>query len=288
VALDASDVNRVTETTHTFQFLKDEENKKFNRELQNANYRSWLESKSEKSEKIRSLFFHSYRSQSQPKLDPFSLQIARIYELRVSANKIHTAIGLRDFLLGLADAQGISKVSKSNTKVREMKPSIFHSLRRLKGWGPKISALFVKSLAQIHLDRENEGLRFLNDATIDGFAPIHLPVDAVIAHIFNSHLKESGQVNFKSINAALRELYKSESDMIIWDDLWFWGFITQGSFGKRRLKIQTTKTITNAKYVRKSGINMPKFWSIENAPVEHADEINKRAKRFLDILQGMA
>lgn len=55
-----------------------------------------------------------------------------------------------------------------------------------------------------------------------------LPVDTVIKHIFKRI--NGTEMNFDSINNFLiNGGYRSNEKMLIWDDLWFWGFITQNA-----------------------------------------------------------
>ena len=39
-------------------------------------------------------------------------------------------------------------------------------------------------------------------------------------------IKEDGSIDFKNVNKIIAENY-SGKDIEVWDDLWFWGFITQ-------------------------------------------------------------
>src|SRR5690606_8375511 len=73
----------------------------------------------------------------------------------------------------------------------------------------------------------------------------YLPVDAVIISIFNS--LENKNWDFKNINKKLKEY--DGNDIEIWDDLWFWGFITQKGTGN----------------VRKMEWNLNKYWTLRES-----------------------
>lgn len=95
---------------------------------------------------------------------------------------------------------------------------------------------------------------------------LFLPVDAVIKEIFK-HLDPSVN-SFEEINKALEE----NGSMEIWDDLWFWGFITQkGSKGSREFVF-----------------NKGKYWLLLFTPKdsEAMKDIEARCKKFIDIIQG--
>lgn len=134
---------------------------------------------------------------------------------------------------------------------------MFEALSRRKGWGPKTAALFIRNLAVIAASPELAD-RFWPDIHMVNDEPIRLPVDAVIKAIFQ-HLRVSGNTatlrpnDFDNINKYLLvTLQCTPAEMLIWDDLWFWGFITQRS--------EAGKTDRNHEW------NEAKYWSIFATP----------------------
>lgn len=153
-----------------------------------------------------------------------------------------------------------------NVKVWER---LFHALTNQPGWGNKTAALFVKAVIKIH--RGPKELHFWNDVGTN--VPIHpedkiyLPVDAVIKHIFENAGLIS-RPNFYSVNRLLTNHYGSE-DMLLWDDLWFWGYFTQNSQGN----------------VRAMSWNRNKFWSQPSSPTSSESEIKVLCEEFIDIIK---
>lgn len=96
----------------------------------------------------------------------------------------------------------------------------------------------------------------------------YLPVDAVITAIFKK-LDTSINWNFDKINEMLKENY-SKQEIEVWDDLWFWGFITQKGSG----------------VIRDFDWNINKYWVIKETDKNPViiEEIKKKAKEFIEIL----
>ena len=96
---------------------------------------------------------------------------------------------------------------------------------------------------------------------------LFLPVDAVIIAIF----KKLGYKNndFEGINNKLNKYYIGD-EIEVWDDLWFWGFITQKGTGENREHVW----------------NDSKYWSLEHSDknAEIIEDIKKQAAKFLKIL----
>ena len=64
--------------------------------------------------------------------------------------------------------------------------------------------------------------------------------------------------------------------MLIWDDLWYWGFFTQRS-------IKTTNGEVNSGYARQFGWNKDKFWAQFSSQKKDEQKIKVLAERFLDL-----
>jgi len=195
-------------------------------------------------------------TQSQPKLDP----IARFLQGAFASGALRSCGDFRQWLeerTGKVDMRG--------------------ALASWTGWGPKTSALFVRNLAIIestpHL-RKN----FWADVDVLKRDELELPVDAVILEIFARVGPLVGRKlgSYRAINRYLRsELGYSARDMLVWDDLWFWGFITQRSAPQSHGGGRTLAW------------NEGKYWSIPHAPKDpiEIDRILQLSSDFLNLLR---
>ncbi len=94
------------------------------------------------------------------------------------------------------------------------------------------TAAITKAIYHTHVDPRYKSGAFLAGApkSISEQDKLYLPVDQVISNIFE---KSFGMLNpdFRNINDLISETYFGDQ-VEVWDDLWFWGFITQkGSVG---------------------------------------------------------
>lgn len=220
-----------------FEFL--ERNKAINLRIQRGYVAESLAPK-DVSDRALLLMQRALNTQSQPKLDP----IAKFLQAAFQSNALDSWRAFRGWLL-----------KKPHTE------SIREALVRWEGWGPKTASLFVRNLAIIEMDPQLRQ-RFWPDLDILKTEQIEVPVDAVILEIF-AHLGplvRKDLKSYKAINSYLRdELEYSAKEMLIWDDLWFWGFVTQRSASKARGGGRTM------------GWNEGKYWSIPHAPRRQAD-----------------
>jgi hypothetical protein len=233
-----------------FTFL--ERNNKYNKKIQESEIRRILGSYDAIEDRARYLLHEIYNTQSQPKLEPAA-----------------------DFFKNIFKQSGALATFDSFSRCLDLKSKykgdLFRSLVDCNGWGHKTSALFIRNLALI---RNNDHLRsmFWEDIASLDEQPIRLPVDAVITAIFERlQVTDSSSRpvnNFSRINNYLMERYTRE-EMLIWDDLWFWGFITQRSEPKNPQRI--------------FGFNEAKYWSIFTAPKEEP-EISKIKRLTEDFL----
>lgn len=141
--------------------------------------------------------------------------------------------------------------------------------------GNKTAALFVKACCNIHWDDANNGIIFWKDFPDKKVVnKIYLPVDRVIVHIF-SRLKIDSIAKgdqFEKINIYLQEHYKNPKEMLVWDDLWFWGFITQ-------------KSIKNDCLLE---WNFAKYYAVFHAPKDEKSisKIKTLAEEFIKIIEA--
>ncbi len=162
---------------------------------------------------------------------------------------------------------------------------LFWTLRRVPGWGEKTSALFVNACIRLH-QKGPPSLHFWEKDTLEstatGTSKLYVPVDAVIKRIFEELTDKN--LGFVQINNGLHAARWTADDMLIWDDLWFWGFLTQSS------KAQTDDTNSEAKskpndkrYVVEW--NEAKYWSNPSYSASSKSEMMKEARAFYNLLR---
>jgi len=137
------------------------------------------------------------------------------------------------------------------------------------GWGRKTAALFVRTVVQLHRGRSTH--HFWPDGAVATIADpdcIYLPVDKVIINIFAATGVVS-RPDFDSVNKLLLASYDPE-EMLVWDDLWFWGYFTQNAQGD-------TRTF---------GWNSDKFWCEPSAPKESEPQLKVLGEQFLSLIQA--
>jgi len=154
---------------------------------------------------------------------------------------------------------------------------LFHALKAQPGWGGKTAALFVKNTIRIHRGGRAgmRQLHFLSDGRelarkLESDELLFLPVDAVIARVFEEIRPQIGTLNFMSINRFLQERYSAE-EMLIWDDLWYWGFFTQ--------KVEAAKK-------RSMEWNSDKFWCLLGTPKEHESQLKRLGAQFIKLVES--
>ena len=89
------------------------------------------------------------------------------------------------------------------------------------------------------------------------------------SNIFGRQWRICFEWNFDNINSVLQQSYSSEQ-MEIWDDLWFWGFITQFGSGLQREHIW----------------NEQKYWALLETDKDKIviEKIQSKSLEFLSIL----
>lgn len=234
-----------------FNFLK--KNQKINRKIQEGFIRESLSPLSV-SDRAHLIMHKAFHTQAHPKLD----YLIGFFKELSKHGVLENCADLRSFLVTTTGSD-----------------DLFQGLSAHKGWGGKTAALFLRNLAIVD---ESPILRqsLWSDIDVMERNEVWLPVDGVIISIFSQLelvLKKSNLKNFNQINTYLRDelAYKSK-DMLIWDDLWFWGFITQK--GKKGA-------------VRLYGWNEAKYWGIVHAPKDarSVNNIQKKSLEFLKLLK---
>lgn len=255
---------------HIFNFIKS--NHSYNKALQLQALCNSLDPRMTRSnkEKVRSLLVDVASTQASPKLD-----LLCDFWIVISSQPDDTFVSLKSFceFLGAGVSQGVNPDNK------HILTTTFDLLRNIPGLGDKTAALFVKTIALAHLNDSNLGyssqpLSFFDDK--DSICtPIGLdmkvPVDAVIKHIFSKHLGVD-DCRFFSINKIIKDFSELNGitgfDMIYWDDLWFWGFVTQHGGGASR----------------KTEFNKQKYMSWKSSTASSLNAIEPMAEQFIQIL----
>jgi hypothetical protein len=238
-----------------FNFLQN--NRVYNKNVQNAFYKDVVLYRSTANDKIVSLLYHVANTQSQPNIDKLAEFFQRIY---LNYSRLST---FEEFVSILIGKQTIGQLRYFD---------LFCALKHQSGWGNKTAALFVKSVYHLHNGEYGEELKIWDDAPTKIFKDeqFYLPVDAVIEFIFK-RLELPITVDFNGINNYLfkSKLYNAEL-MEIWDDLWFWGFITQKGGGDKRFMEW----------------NENKYWALLHTDKDQKtiNEISNKAVKFIGIL----
>ena len=231
-----------------FKFISS--NRKYNKALQERYYRSIILPYKDEKEKIISLLYHIANTQSQPKID----KLAEFYKSIITEE--NSLKSFKEFVIK------INPNGESNFE------SVYKGMLNQKGWGPKTSALISKSIFHLHNGQYSEDLKIWNDVhkLIDENDSFYLPVDAVIIAIFKK-LKPDKTWSFTNINSILKEKYNGQ-EIEIWDDLWFWGFITQNGGENRKFEW-----------------NENKYWVLKESDKDKIkiEEIKNKCHEFLKI-----
>ena len=234
-----------------FEFLI--ENRIYNKELQTRYYSGIVSSQKSKAEKIVSLLYDTANTQSQPKID----YLAEFYQ------KIYQQTDLLNSFSGFMSVINPNGIEPNNYS------GLYNGMRKQKGWGEKTSALFVKTIFHLHNKEYPNDLRIWSDAPndLENNDSLNLPVDAVIIAIFKKI--QSKNWNFKNVNKIIAHNYNGK-DIEIWDDLWFWGFISQIGTGDNR----------------KMKWNLNKYWTLRESDKSQKmiKEIKNKAEQFLIVL----
>lgn len=245
-----------------FDFLV--QNREFNEVVQRAGYRREVLPWSDTGSKLRSLLHSKANTQTSPKLDVLQPTWLKLHQNFDKFEKVKSPRELNEALWTLA-RPNVTRDPVSGQVFEEM----WTALNSAAGFGSKTAALFVKSIVEIHTLEINRELRFLPDVSVGPEDRFKVPVDTVIQHIFVS--LGVANANFNSINALIAQSgFSCAERPTLWDDLWFWGFITQRSDNSAG---------------RRNCVNDAKFWSILGAPGDRWEQIHTAAEEFLRLIE---
>lgn len=241
-----------TKLKNIYHFLK--ENRKYNKLIQVSFYESAIMPYDNTFDKVYSLLFQILNSQSQLNMDKSAEFFKRI------ASKKSNLESFSNFLKAIGGTVNTPKTFKS----------LFELLSKQPSWGNKTAALFVKAVYHCHIGYSKD-LKFWDDipSELSKEDEIYLPVDAVIYFIFET-LGNPCSKTFWGINKYIKENAPTSS-FDIWDDLWFWGFITQQSKDKTRVLEW----------------NENKYWNLQNAKKDSKsiEDTMKLANQFITLLK---
>ena len=237
-----------------YEFLKDSESRKWNRQFQKKEFRLVLGGCQSDNERLSKLLHYIANTQASPRMN----LLAKFWE----QHEPYQGKTLHRF------NEHLDKLRHDHAD--DPWARLFYGLKGQDGWGDKTAALFVKTAIQIH--RGPADLHFFKEGrrcskNLGGL--IFLPVDSVISYIFQ-RLKFARPPTFKNINNFLHQEGYDAEDMLILDDLWFWGFFTQRVDGRGRT----------------FQWNSQKFWSQFSSPKNDEAEVKKRAEEFISLIKA--
>lgn len=250
----------INKLSKVLKFLK--ENQSYNQELQKRFAQAIMGSKTSKFDKLTALLYDTANTQSQPKIDKLANFFQKVYKNKNDFDNFHSFVKFlnNDYIVDEDDPYA----------------SLFKGLSNQEGWGDKTSALFVKNIINYHHKSEWKEFKIWDDVPPIN-AKVYLPVDAVILAIFYK-LNPNHKWNFKTVNAVFQDNFSYE-EIILFDDLWFWGFITQDS---------SKQNTDNQEYWdkwRRMTWNDNKYWMIKesNKDAKYIEYLKSKAEVFLKL-----
>lgn len=249
------------ELNYIYHFLA--ENREYNAAVRRLEYQKAFAGIDNPAHKVVGLLYSVYSTQAFPRLD-YQMEFLEAFDVSQEYSTMDA------FLCKLIETKPhLKRTEVCNTSgepVRIDYQILYKCLQAQKGWGQKTAALFSKMVFDIHANHLT--FAFWPDAPrhIAETDELYLPVDAVIIFLFN-RLDPSNKWDFDSINQLLKTYWDGE-DIFLWDDLWFWGFITQKGSGKKR----------------SLELNPPKLWSLQTIPkqADILERINAHANQFVN------
>lgn len=257
-----------------YDFL--EEHHSWNQAFQDYEYRRLLgyvtdATDESKKERLRVLLNSVLNTQSQPKIEPQAKFWRSMDKAELSCKS------LTEFTKFLECEYKATAKSKKFEEcvVSGVWHRFYAALCLQPSWGEKTSALFVKAAINVH--RRFPQYAFWDDAPLELCERdrVHLPVDKVIIELFKRlDVRLNG---FEAINRCLLDVCKFKpNEMLLWDDLWYWGFFNQRT-------VRPSKIDGSVEGQREFGWNEDKFWSQFSSQKGKTNEVKVLSEKFLKI-----
>jgi hypothetical protein len=222
--------------------------------------RAWTDN----GDKLRSLLHATAATQAIGSLDGLANTWRRLHANRKAFDDVLTVVQLAEALRLLEDPS-----DRNCSRKGHIFDAMWAGLANANGFGAKTAALFVKAIIDVHTLPENADLRFLEDFRVHAADVVRVPVDSVITYVFRC--LTGRKLSPLAINRLIFDSgLHDETQLTLWDDLWFWGFITQHGGGEGR----------------RLGINEAKFWSILASPKDQWPVIKTAAEDFIALLKS--
>jgi hypothetical protein len=252
------------ELNNIFQFLRS--NAGYNQAVRELEYQKAVAGCSGVSSKVIGLVYFVLGTRAFPNLEN---QMAFLQKLG-NAYSLQTMEEFMAMLIEMEPRLQFTEVCNTHgAPARVNYKTLYLCLQEQKGWGDKTAALFCKIIYDIHANYPE--MAFWPDAPIEieDNDELYLPVDAVIKFIMR-WLDNGQEWNFINTNDLIKSLW-SKDDLLLWDDLWFWGFITQRGSGP----------------TRQLAVNPGKIWSLQaiQKDEESLQALLERAEEFVQFLE---
>jgi hypothetical protein len=259
----SQDVKKIGQLKAIFEFLK--ENREPNKIVQAGEHRRIFSFGSDTADQILALLHAAHETQRSANLDAVCKTWQAFHRNRACFDEVQN---LESLAIAMRHLENVGSAEKALRPADgRWLDSIWFSLRHADGFGEKTAALFVKNLVNVHRDFKDQGLGFLEDFTLSDDDVIRIPVDAVIKFIFEAVFPKT-HLYFDKINWLSTQIDGYQmADALVWDDLWFWGFITQKGGNERSFEV-----------------NEAKFWSLLHSPKDKWKDIKKKAQQFISLI----
>ena len=228
--------NKTEKLNEIFKFISNVENRVYNQKIQLGFIETWIGDKNlQLNKKVLNLLYNIFNTQSQPNMEKGADFFKKIHSNPDYYKSFY------DFCKFVSGKQNLRK-DEANFQFA------FKNLKELNGWGEKTSSLFLKVIHEVHNGRFNEYSFWDDVPNKETTDRLYLPVDQVIDYIFKNIYDQVTDLKFARINDILNENYKKPEEILIWDDLWFWGYITQQSYTENKKIKRKFVDFNDAKY----------------------------------------
>jgi hypothetical protein len=226
--------DKTEKLSEIFKFISNEENRIYNQKIQLGFIETWIGDKGlQLNKKVLNLLYNIFNTQSQASIERGADFFKKLH------NNPDYYKSFYDFCKFVS---GNPNLEKNNANFEYA----FENLKKFNGWGEKTASLFLKVIYEVHNGRFSDYSFWVDVPNKESTDRLFLPVDQVILFIFKKIY--SIDLNFKKINDLLYKTYKKPDEILIWDDLWFWGYISQQSYSDNGKSKRKFVDFNNAKY----------------------------------------